>query len=85
MIKKSSFYLLNNFKYLWYYINLYRLLDNGELKMKETEKQIEELRDKLNQLVKDLDGLEKNEILGLSQELDKVLNDLLDKKQIDDK
>lgn len=53
--------------------------------MKETEKQIEELRDRLNQLVKDLDGLEKNEILGLSQELDKVLNELLDKKQIDDK
>lgn len=53
--------------------------------MNETEKQIELLRNRLNYLVKDLEGLENSETLGLSQELDKVLNELLDQKQIDDK
>jgi len=53
--------------------------------MNETEKQIEELRNKLNQLVKDLEGFEKDEILSLSQELDKVLNEFIDEEQSDDK
>lgn len=53
--------------------------------MTEVEKQIEELRKRLDLLVMDLEGFEKGEILSLSQELDKVLNVFIEQVQIDDK
>lgn len=53
--------------------------------VKKTEERIKSLRKRLDQLVENLDGFDKDEILVLSQELDKVLNELLDEKQINDK
>lgn len=53
--------------------------------MKEIEKQIEGLRKRLDLLVKDLEGFDKGEILSLSQELDKVLNEFIEQVKNDDK
>ncbi|NLZ82789.1 MAG: Spo0E family sporulation regulatory protein-aspartic acid phosphatase [Clostridiales bacterium] len=53
--------------------------------MTEVEKQIEELRKRLDLLVMHLGEFEKDEILSLSQELDKVLNVFIEQKQINDK
>ena len=70
---------------MWYYNTLNLKYCNGEQKMTEVEKQIEELRKRLDLLVMDLEGFEKGEILSLSQELDKVLNVFIEQVQIDDK
>lgn len=53
--------------------------------MTEIEKQIEELRKRLNLLVMDLDGFEKSEVLRLSQELDKVIIEFIEQGQNNDK
>lgn len=84
-MQKSHYISLDSFIIMWYYSNSSVKYYNGEQKMKEIEKQIEGLRKRLDLLVKDLEGFDKGEILSLSQELDKVLNEFIEQVKNDDK